>query len=822
MLEGEYGNVIYNPTENKFYYIDENGDEQEIDWSDLNTTNVSFTLENDNLIVTDSERNTVELAVEEIANNATFIAELTQNQEFIDEIVAMLEGEYGNVIYNPTENKFYYIDENGDEQEIDWSDLNTTNISFTLENDNLIVTDSAGNTIEFAVEEHANNSTFIAELTQNQEFIDEIVAMLEGEYGNVIYNSTENKFYYIDENGDEQEIDWSDLNTTNVSFTLENDNLIVTDSEGNTVELAVEEIANNATFIAELTQNQEFIDEIVAMLEGEYGNVIYNPTENKFYYIDENGDEQEIDWSDLNTTNVSFTLENDNLIVTDSEGNTVELAVEEIANNATFIAELTQNQEFIDEIVAMLEGEYGNVIYNPTENKFYYIDENGDEQEIDWSDLNTNIVTITLKNDNSIVTDSEGNTVELAVEEIANNSTFIAELTQNQEFIDEIVAMLEGEYGNVIYNPTENKFYYIDENGDEQEIDWSDLNTTNVSFTLENDNLIVTDSEGNTVELAVEEIANNSTFIAELTQNQEFIDAITTVTAGLELVDNGDGSITLINADGEDLGTINKADLADNGDGTYTFDNGNGSPVTIDIPSTVVNQFEEIVQGGPVNIDGDTYNNIEEYFESLIELNETITVLVDNGDGTFTYTNEEGTLVTFDANTTSFTDNGDNTFTFTNDNGDTMTIDTNADAIAFDDSSSNLGGDNVQDAIDALVNASQSGAGVNLVDNGDGTVTLKSADGDDLGTINKADLADNGDGTYTFDNGDGSPVTIEVTGDILENIVNEGDIYNEIINIIEAESDELIDLGNGKYKHIAADGTEVEFDVNTVNEIGRA
>src|SRR5699024_3297291 len=88
---------------------------------------------------------------------------------------------------------------------------------------------------------------------------------------------------------------------------------------------------------------------------------------------------------------------------------------------------------------------------------------------------------------------------------------------------------------------------------------------------------------------------------------------------------------------------------------------------------------------------------------------------------------------------------------------------------------------------------------------------------DDLGTINKADLADNGDGTYTFDNGDGSPVTIEVTGDILENIVNEGDIYNEIINVIEAESDELVDLGNGKYKHIAAGGSEVEFDVNTVN-----
>src|SRR5699024_12331529 len=174
------------------------------------------------------------------------------------------------------------------------------------------------------------------------------------------------------------------------------------------------------------------------------------------------------------------------------------------------------------------------------------------------------------------------------------------------------------------------------------------------------------------------------------------------------------------------------------------------------------------------------------------------TVLTDTGDGTFTYTDEDGNDITFDANTTDLADNGDGTYTFTNANGDTMTIDTNADAIAFDDSSSNLGADNVQDAIDALVNANQSGAGVNLVDNGDGTVTLKSADGDDLGTINKADLADNGDGTYTFDNVDGSPVTIEVTGDILENIVYEGDIYNEIIYFIVAVSNELFVLSHGK------------------------
>ena len=253
--------------------------------------------------------------------------------DIYNEIINMLDGEYGNVFYDETTNEFYYIDDNGDEQPVDWSDFNTVNQSFELVNDELVITDSDGNAVALAVEEIANNTIFITELTENQEFIDEIINMLDGEYGNVFYDETTNEFYYIDDNGDEQPIDWSDFNTVNQSFTLENDQLVITDSDGNTVELAVEEIANNDTFITELTENQNFIDEIINMLEGEYGNVVYDETTNEFYYIDDNGDEQPIDWSDFNTVNESFDLVNDQLVITDSDGGTVELNTEEIAGN---------------------------------------------------------------------------------------------------------------------------------------------------------------------------------------------------------------------------------------------------------------------------------------------------------------------------------------------------------------------------------------------------------------------------------------------------------------------------------------------------------
>src|SRR5690606_28255995 len=67
-----------------------------------------------------------------------------------------------------------------------------------------------------------------------------------------------------------------------------------------------------------------------------------------------------------------------------------------------------------------------------------------------------------------------------------------------------------------------------------------------------------------------------------------------------------------------------------------------------DVPASVINQFEEIVNGGPVTIDGDTYNTIEQYIQHLVETNETVTTLVNNNDGTYTYTSEDGTVTVVD------------------------------------------------------------------------------------------------------------------------------------------------------------------------------
>ncbi|MBB1139659.1 hypothetical protein [Myroides sp. WP-1] len=442
----------------------------------------------ESLIVTDTQNHSVYLAVADIANNSTFIKNLTENSEFItklgdnvefiENIINKLRGVYGNVSYKSTTNKFYYFDEHGVEQEIDWSALNTTNVSFTLEQDFLIVRDSDQNEVKLAVAEIANNSTFIKNLTENSEFItklgdnvefiENIINKLKGVYGNVNYNSVTKKFYYFDEHGVEQEIDWSALNTTNVSFTLEQDFLIVRDSDQNEVKLAVAEIANNSTFIKNLTENSEFItklgdnvefiENIINKLKGKYGNVGYDTVNNNFFYYDENYNPVVISWDLLGNTKIkTFEVNQTELVITDTEDNRFAVPIDElgkiIANNDVFVTELTENSEFItklgdnvefiENIINKLKGKYGNVGYDTVNNNFFYYDENYNPVVISWDLLgNTKIKTFEVNQTELVITDTEDNRFAVSIDElgkiIANNDVFVTELTNNSEFITKL------------------------------------------------------------------------------------------------------------------------------------------------------------------------------------------------------------------------------------------------------------------------------------------------------------------------------------------------------------------------------------------------
>src|SRR5690606_14151116 len=166
---------------------------------------------------------------------------------------------------------------------------------------------------------------------------------------------------------------------------------------------------------------------------------------------------------------------------------------------------------------------------------------------------------------------------------------------------------------------------------------------------------------------------------------------------------------------------------------------------------------------------------------------ETLTALTLNADGrTLEYTDEDGVLTAIDLGDiignletiTSIVNNNNGTYTFTNENGDTTLIDIVGDVLSNIDSQGSI-----YSAIINLIN-SQVGTDV-FTDNGDGTFTHIAQDGTSVSfDANTLTMVSNGDGTYTFTNANGQTITVDVIADVVTNIQNQGDIYTEIINLI--------------------------------------
>src|SRR5690606_17143958 len=291
---------------------------------------------------------------------------------------------------------------------------------------------------------------------------------------------------------------------------------------------------------------------------------------------------------------------------------------------------------------------------------------------------------------------------------------------------------------------------------------------------------------------------DNTTSGLTATDVQSALDELATQIGDLDLVDNTDGTFSLMAPDGTTvLGTVSKSDLTDEGDGLFTFTNNDGSDVQFDVRSVEVvfdaasNVYNFLDSAGAViaSIDmnasnvaydnatsGLTATNVQAAIDEIVGLAGGLSDdLVDNGDGTYTHTTVAGDTVTIDANTVDVTvSNG--VYTFLDGAGNTITtIDTNASAIGFDNTASGLTAIDVQAALDEL--ATQIGD-LDLVDNTDGTFSLMAPDGTTLlGTVSKSDLTDEGDGLFTFTNNYGSDVqfhvrSVEVVSDTAYNVYN--------------------------------------------------
>src|SRR5690554_1716886 len=289
----------------------------------------------------------------------------------------------------------------------------------------------------------------------------------------------------------------------------------------------------------------------------------------------------------------------------------------------------------------------------------------------------------------------------------------------------------------VFWDVVNNQFTYIDAQGDTVSINISDLETlTSLELNSDGHTLEYTDEDGVITHIDLETVIKN-------------FETLTTI--------------------------------ASNGDGTFIYTDENGNTTTIDVSNL------ETLTYLALNTDGKTLEYIDENgdlnsvdLEVIIKNYETVTTLVENGDGTYVFTNE---------------------------NCDTITVNVVGDVVT-----------NIQNQgaiYNEIINILNAESDI-FVDNGDGTFTHTAADSTVVTfDANTTNMVDNGDGTYVFTNANGDTITVDVVGDVVTNIQNQGAIYKEIINILNAESDIFVDNGDGTFTHTTVDGDVVTFDART-------
>ena len=138
-----------------------------------------------------------------------------------------------------------------------------------------------------------------------------------------------------------------------------------------------------------------------------------------------------------------------------------------------------------------------------------------------------------------------------------------------------------------------------------------------------------------------------------------------------------DGNTLVLNVDDADADATNEYNTGvGTNAGALEVTDGGGTLSTTLISTDANN---DIAAGS----DGALYLNV-----ASVTISETITNLVDNADGTMTYTNENGVPQT--VSKADITDNANGTYTFTNNDGSDVILDTNAGSNPYDNTTSGL------------------------------------------------------------------------------------------------------------------------------------
>mgnify|MGYP000400549784 CR=1 FL=1 len=259
----------------------------------------------------------------------------------------------------------------------------------------------------------------------------------------------------------------------------------------------------------------------------------------------------------------------------------------------------------------------------------------------------------------------------------------------------------------------------------------------------------------------------------------------------------------------------------DSGTNTLSLDIENGNTVTADL-SALDQAASDVDYDNTTS--GLTATDVQAAIDEINAAAGTV-ALVDNGDGTYDFTDAGGTTTTItDTSISTLSTPVNGVYTYTDESGATQTIDTNASSNPYDNTTSGLTATDVQAAIDEVVSNSSDdqdistdGTSGNISIEDGSTLTLNVDDDDAIignEVVNGTDATLTRSGTGTT----GDPYTLDVSADGITN-AEIADNAVQLENVADGTTVGQIMQWNGT-DWVLVDGAGLSTDDQQLNDLG--
>ncbi|WP_426486147.1 hypothetical protein [Flavobacterium sp. 2] len=749
----------------------------------------------------------------------------------------------GTVVFNPATSGFTFLDAGGASHAIDFSSIIAANQTVTT------LTNNGAGSYTYKNEAGADvNIDVVGDVKSNFSSIindPSITSLLQQisntSVGSVTFDSATNVFSYTDAAGNPQTVDISAIVKGNETLTTLTNNgagsYTYKNEAGADVNIdVVGDVKSNFSSII----NDPSITSLLQQISNKsVGSVTFDSATNVFSYTDAAGNPQTVDISAIVKGNETLTTLTNNgagsYTYKNEAGADVNIdVVGDVKSNFSSII----NDPSITSLLQQISNKsVGSVTFDSATNVFSYTDAAGNPQTVDISAIvkgNETLTTLTNNGAGSYTYKNEAG-ADVNIDVVGDVKSNFSSIINDPSITSLLQQISNKSVGSVTFDSATNVFSYTDAAGNPQTVDINAIVKGNETLTTLTNNgagsYTYKNEAGADVNIdVVGDVKSNFSSIINDPSITSLLQQISNTSVGSVTFDSATNVFSYTDAVGNpqtvDISAIVKGNetlttIVNNGAGSYTYKNEAGADVNIDVVGDVKSSFSSIVNDPSItsilqqissksegSVTFDSATNVFSYTDSagnpqtvdisaIVKGNETLTTIVNNGAGSYTYKNEAGADVNIDVV-------GDVKSSFSS-----IVNDPSITSILQQISSKSEGSVTFDSATNVFSYTDSAGnpqtVDISAIVKGNETLTT---------------LVNNGAGSYTYKNEAGADVNIDVVGDVkssFSSIVNDPSITSILQQISsKSEGSVTFDSATNVFSYTDSAGNPQTVDISAI------